>query len=71
MRTVFQACTTRTTGRLLKDPILRGDGVSKCKTIQSTRIATVREIWRLMDKQIVPARDGTDWKGGVVVPGGE
>ena len=24
--------------------------------IQSTRIATAREIWRVMDKQIVPAR---------------
>jgi GT2 family glycosyltransferase len=28
----------------------------KRQAIQSTRIATVREIWRLMDKQIVPAR---------------
>lgn len=28
----------------------------KRQTIQSTRVATVREIWRLLDKQIVPAR---------------
>jgi len=28
----------------------------KRKTIQSTRIATVREIWRYLDKQIVPVR---------------
>ncbi len=28
----------------------------KRQAIQSTRIATVREIWRLLDKQIVPAR---------------
>ena len=28
----------------------------KRRAIQSTRIATVREIWRLMDKQVVPAR---------------
>lgn len=28
----------------------------KRKTIQSTRMATVREIWRHLDKQIVPAR---------------
>lgn len=28
----------------------------KRQAIQSTRIATVREIWRMMDKQIVPAR---------------
>lgn len=28
----------------------------KRQAIQSTRIATAREIWRLMDKQIVPAR---------------
>ncbi|MGC4099124.1 MAG: glycosyltransferase family 2 protein [Nitrospira sp.] len=28
----------------------------KRQMIQSTRIATVREIWRLMDKQIVPLR---------------
>ncbi len=28
----------------------------KRQTIQSTRIATVREIWRYLDKQIVPAR---------------
>ena len=26
----------------------------KRQTIQSTRIATVREIWRLMDKRIIP-----------------
>jgi len=35
----------------------------KREVIQSTRIATVCEIWRLLDKHIVPARDGTDWKG--------
>ena len=28
----------------------------KRQLVQSTRITTVREIWRLMDKQIVPAR---------------
>ena len=28
----------------------------KRKRIQSTRVATVREIWRVMDKHIVPAR---------------
>ena len=28
----------------------------KRRAIQSSRIATVREIWRLMDKQVVPAR---------------
>lgn len=28
----------------------------KRRAVQSTRIATVREIWRLMDKQIVPLR---------------
>jgi GT2 family glycosyltransferase len=28
----------------------------KRRAIQSTRIATVREIWRLMDKQLIPAR---------------
>ncbi len=28
----------------------------KRRLVQSTRITTVREIWRLMDKQIVPAR---------------
>lgn len=28
----------------------------KRRAIQSTRIATVREIWRLMDKHVVPAR---------------
>ena len=28
----------------------------KRQLIQSTRIATVREIWRLMDKRIIPAR---------------
>jgi len=28
----------------------------KRQTIQSTRIATVREIWRYLDKQIIPAR---------------
>jgi GT2 family glycosyltransferase len=28
----------------------------KRQTIQSTRIATVREIWQYLDKQIVPAR---------------
>jgi hypothetical protein len=28
----------------------------KRQAVQSTRIATVREIWRLLDKQIVPAR---------------
>jgi GT2 family glycosyltransferase len=28
----------------------------KRQTIQSTRIATLREIWRYLDKQIVPAR---------------
>ncbi|MFO0697675.1 MAG: hypothetical protein U0236_00470 [Nitrospira sp.] len=43
----------------------------KRKTIQATRIATTREIWRMLDKHIVPARDGTDWKGCVVVPEGE
>jgi GT2 family glycosyltransferase len=28
----------------------------KRQLVQSTRIATVREIWRMMDKQIVPTR---------------
>jgi GT2 family glycosyltransferase len=28
----------------------------KRQLVQSTRIATVREIWRLLDKQVVPAR---------------
>jgi len=28
----------------------------KRRLVQSTRIATVREIWRLLDKQVVPAR---------------
>jgi hypothetical protein len=28
----------------------------KRQLVQSTRIATVREIWRLMDKQLIPAR---------------
>jgi hypothetical protein len=28
----------------------------KRQTIQSSRIATAREIWRYLDKQIVPAR---------------
>jgi hypothetical protein len=28
----------------------------KRQLVQSTRIATVREIWRLMDKQVVPGR---------------
>lgn len=28
----------------------------KRQTIQSTRIATAREIWRLIDKQLIPAR---------------
>jgi hypothetical protein len=28
----------------------------KRKMIQSTRIATVREMWRVMDKQAFPAR---------------
>lgn len=28
----------------------------KRKLVQSTRVATVREIWRLMDKHLVPAR---------------
>jgi GT2 family glycosyltransferase len=28
----------------------------KRKAIQSTRIATAREIWRLLDKQVIPAR---------------
>ena len=35
----------------------------KRQAIQSTRIATVREIWRYLDTHIVPARDGMDWKG--------
>lgn len=30
----------------------------KRRAIQSTRVATVRELWRLMDKHILPARDG-------------
>jgi len=28
----------------------------KRKLVQSTRIATVREIWRLIDKQLIPVR---------------
>lgn len=28
----------------------------KRRVVQSTRIATVREIWRLMDKHFIPAR---------------
>ena len=35
----------------------------KRQLVQSTRIATVREIWRVLDKHIIPARDGTNWKG--------
>lgn len=30
----------------------------KRRLIQSTRIATLRDIWRLMDKRIIPARQG-------------
>jgi len=28
----------------------------KRQAIQSTRIATVREIWRVMDKHVIPVR---------------
>jgi hypothetical protein len=28
----------------------------KRETIQSTRVATVCEIWRMMDKQVIPIR---------------